>query len=32
MASDKKAIIYLIIALCPYELAKGIALIEDQNW
>ncbi len=32
IASDKKGITYLMIALCPYELAKGIALIEDQNW
>lgn len=32
LSSDKKGIVYLIIALCPHKLAQAIALIEDRIW
>ena len=32
ISSDKRGIIYLIIALCPHKLAKNIAFIEDKIW
>lgn len=32
LSSDKKGIVYLVIALCPHKLAESIALIEDKIW
>ena len=32
ISSDKSFLTYLLITICPYKLAKSIALIEDQIW